>query len=99
MFNRKACPICGKKLFIVRHLLFSESAGLECPQCHSVLGHSKKVNILKLLLLILFIPIMANAYEGEYRILSGVVSIALVYGIIKLQLESEFVIKYKSEGR
>lgn len=100
MFSNKItlCPVCNNRIPIFYHLLYKETAGLECPHCHSLLGHTGKVITLKIGAMALFVVLLVIALNSKsYNFIWWAGTLFSLYLLVMTQLTSDFKIRYNNK--
>ena len=95
--SKTKCPVCGFNIPVWIHISFNNNAGLDCPSCHSLLGHSHGSLTPKWILLLTFVVSISRLIDGHINLLwigLCVVSIVLLFYI---QLTIKFVVKYENK--
>ena len=86
------CPVCNKSIPFWTHLFYGDVAGLLCPSCNSLIGHTLATKLVKYGLLVLVVVSLSYRQNGA---IWWVVLVGSVIGLLYVQLFSRFKIIFK----
>lgn len=88
------CPVCNTQIPFWTLLSFSDIAGLMCPTCNSLIGHTSIVKLIKYSLLA--IMLISFSYR-EQSIIWWFVSVTSLASLLYVQLCSRFKVIFKGK--
>ena len=94
--QKTKCPVCKFSVPIWIHLSFNNNVGLDCPNCHSLLGHAYILLIPKWISLFIFALSVSKLIDGYVNLLWILLSLGSISLLFYIQLTVKFVIKYKN---